>query len=477
MLKIRLILGCIICLITTSAFAQESFTPTQIKQDLQFLKKRFEDMHPGMYYYTSPAEYDSVFQQLYNGVERKMTYQEAFRYIAPMISSVKDGHTSYKFKKNKYGKNPKLFPFYIQQFGTTTYISYNGTTDTTLVRGTELIALNDEPFEQVIQNLTTLYGTDNDNPSSKAYYAQRAFNIFYFKYNGSSDSLKLTYKLPLKDSLISKYVKCLPQSEIVKNLKKNYKNVLRSNFDYSVVDSTNKVAKLDITSFSMKGKFLDIGQVKFKKQLKKRFEVIKKEGVEHLIVDFRGNGGGFIPNIARLTKYFATEPFVLLDTTFFKRKAFRKVAPFYTIFPPVVTRMLYKPYDDTFFYRKPKKPITFQPITKNHFDQKVYFLIDGGSYSATTFTMALLKDMNIGTYIGQPPGGANWGSFASTWNDFKLPNTKIVVHMPLYKLLHNMPNQRVKTFLLTPDYNVNASFEDFLQRKDSVLEFTLDLIK
>jgi hypothetical protein len=227
----------------------------------------------------------------------------------------------------------------------------------------------------------------------------------------------------------------------------------------------------------MKGKFLDLGQWKFKRMLEKRFAQVKKDGTEHLIVDFRGNGGGFIPNIARTMKYFAKEPFVLLDTVYFKKKAFRKAAPLYTVFSPIATRMLFKSYDDTFFYRKPKKPIRYKPVKENHFDGKVYFLMDGGSYSATTFTMALAHDMGIGTFIGQQPGGANWGSFASTWNDFKLPNSKIVIHMPLFKLTHNLPNQRAKSFVLTPDYEVDHSFKDFMERKDTVLDFTLDLIR
>jgi hypothetical protein len=194
-------------------------------------------------------------------------------------------------------------------------------------------------------------------------------------------------------------------------------------------------------------------------------------------VDFRGNGGGFIPNITRTMRYFAKEPFVLMDTVFFKKKAFKKVAPAYGIISPLVTRMLFKSYDDTFFYRKPKKPKLYKQVKKNHFDGKVYFLMDGGSYSATTFTMALAYDMGIGTFIGQPPGGANWGSFASTWNNFKLPNSKIVVHMPLFKLTHSLPNQRSKSFVLTPDYEVDYSLEDFMNEKDAVLDFTLDLIR
>jgi hypothetical protein len=460
-----------------NATAQKVFTPEEVRQDMSFLKNRFEKMHPGMNYYGEAAVYNSTFQKLYEEVPESMTYQEIFRYISPLITMVQDGHTSYKSKKKQYGKKPKLLPLYIRETAGKYYVAYNASSDTTLIRGTEVFEINHEPMPQIIKNLQSIYGTDNGNPSSKSYYATRIFNTFYFKYYGPSDSLKISYQLPDSVTVQTQYIQCLDRSKISQTIIKRYKGSLRKNFDYKVIDNTNHIAKLDITSFSMKGKFLDIGQWKFKRLLKKRFAHVEQNNIEHLIVDFRGNGGGFIPNITRTMRYFAKEPFVLMDTVFFKKKAFRKIAPAYSIISPLITRMLFKSYNDTFFYRKPKKPKVYKQAKKNHFDGKVYFLMDGGSYSATTFTMALAYDMGIGTFIGQPPGGANWGSFASTWNNFKLPNSKIVVHMPLFKLTHSLPNQRSKSFVLTPDYEVGYSLEDFMNEKDAVLDFTLDLIR
>lgn len=477
-MRLKSLFWVIMCLLPPLLLSgQETFTPEQIRADMAFLKQRFEKMHPGMYYYTNPAVYDSVYQQLYQSVNQPMTYQEVFQYVSPLVTLVQDGHTSYKFKKKQYGKKPKLIPFYLSEFDNHYYVSYNASADTNLVRGTELLAINGESMPQIINKLQGIYGTDNGNPSAKGYYAARAFNTFYYKYYGPADSVKVSYKLPDSTTVEHRFVTCLPREEISKTVAKRYKSALRSNFGYEVLDSTNKIAKLDITSFSLKGKFLDAGQLKFKRLLKKRFAQIERDSTEHLILDFRANGGGFIPNIARTVKYFANEPFSLLDTVYFKKKAFQKVAPVYTIFPPIITRTLFRSFDENYYFRKPKNTPAFKPVQKHHYAKKVYFLMDGGSYSATTFTLALLYDMGIGTFIGQPPGGANWGSFASTWNDFKLPNSKIVVHMPLFKLTHRLPNQRSKSFVLTPDYEVEQGFADFMERKDSVIDFTLDLIR
>lgn len=103
--------------------------------------------------------------------------------------------------------------------------------------------------------------------------------------------------------------------------------------------------------------------------------------------------------------------------------------------------------------------------------------MDGGSYSATTLTIGLWKDMNRATFVGNTVGGANWGSFAGQWKDLKLKNSKFKVHIPLMKLVHGHPNKTNKTFFVEPDYYVDQSFEDFFRRKDSPMDFVLDLIK
>ena len=104
-------------------------------------------------------------------------------------------------------------------------------------------------------------------------------------------------------------------------------------------------------------------------------------------------------------------------------------------------------------------------------------MTDPGCYSATTFTLNLAKDLGIGTFIGQQVGGASWGSFAVNWQDFKLPNTKYIVHTPLMKITHKMPNQVNKGFFLQLDYEVNRTREELLNNHTSVIDFTVEMIK
>lgn len=459
------------------AGAQVKLQPQQMREDLQYLKNRLQLLHPGLYRYQDSLKYEERFRQLTENFDKEAAFKDFYTGMAPMITDIKDLHTSYDFPKNKYGKNSKVFPLIVRRFGDRFFVHLNGSSDTSIVRTSELLEINGEPVFQVYQKLRSLYGTDNGNEVSKEYYAEKAFASYYLRYYGVSDSAVVRYKLPANDTIFERKVAMETNKVLLKTLAGRYKNALRKNFDFVILDSLNKVARLDISSFTLKGRYFDFTQRRFKRELRKRFVAVEKTGIKHLIIDFRGNGGGYIPNISRLMKYIAPEPFKLIDTMLFRKKAFNKLFPFYTIVPPVVALFLFKKSDSMHRYMVNRHPGKHKPYKENHFDGKLYFLMDGGSYSATTFTLGLAYDMNLGTFIGSRPGGANWGSFAGEWDNFRLPNSRIRIHMPLYKIVHAQPNKRTGRFFIEPDFHVGYAFSDFLIRNDTVLKFTLDMIK
>lgn len=477
-LKLRHLLLLVLFLASSHSVFSQKLSPKQMKEDLFKAKELLERYHPNPYAYTTKNTLNQKWEEAEKQIATDSLDMHAFfRVLAPVIAAVQDGHTSTLISPKIYGKNARQLPFFIRKFNGKYYVNYAAAADTTFQRGMELHAIEGIPMDSLVRLNERVFGNDNGNPVSNSYYAIGAFPSFYARNFGQKDSLLVTFKHADSLDFTSKKLEMMSSSAIIKRISFRYKDALKKNFKYVIEDSTAKIARLEISSFSLSGKFLDVSQRKFKRLLKQRFTQIEKDSIQHLLIDFRGNGGGYIPNVRRFVSYLAKEPFQLVDSLTFKKTALSAIAPWFTVFPPLITRLVFKksPMDGYFGRKNPSK--LFDNFPKKAFSGKTYFLMDGGSYSATTFTLGLLYDQGVGTYIGTQPGGANWGSFAGNWKNAKLPHSKLILHIPLFKIDHRLPNQRAKSFFIQPDLWVEPSWADFLNRKDTVVEFTKQMIR
>ncbi|MBA4853142.1 S41 family peptidase [Emticicia sp. BO119] len=458
---------------------KQTFSVEEVREDMAVLKRKFEKLHPGMYYYKSKEVYEKLYDSLYNSLTQPLSYLEAYKVLAHLVTAVEDGHTGIRFDANRFNhKNVKYVPFYLRKIGDSYYISLNTSQDSTIVRGSEIFRVNNEPIDDLISKLKIFVSSDKGNEATKEYYTTGLFPNYYLREYGEIDSVSITYRLPDGNVVLRKKLACLTNGQINKISEKRYKAFKRPNLSVKIVDSLNHIAVLDITTFSMTGNPLDFDQHKFRRALHNSFKTIREKGVEHLIIDFRANGGGYVPNISRLLKYLSPKPFTIIDTVAFKKSAYFALAKPYYISPPLIFWMFFPKRKGEFMYRVNKNGNNQKPVKDLSYKGKTYFLTDPGCYSATTFTLNVAKDLGIGqAFIGQQVGGASWGSFAGTWIDFKLPHTKYIIHTPLYKIVHRLPNQANKGFFLDLDYEVNRNYEELLRNNTSVIDFTVGMIR
>ena len=448
------------------------FSPKEVQEDLQILYKKILKFHPGPFAYTDSTKFNEQYFSLLNGMDGDLSLLEAYKILNSLVLEIKDLHTGVYLPK---GTETHSLPFILNFYDEIPRVVYNLSTDSLLARGTELVSIEGESVTEVFQEIRGLYNTDNGNDVAKDYYGVRRFHSKYFTLKGLKDSIHVQYVLG--DTVHSSYLKPIWNKQVIPLLAERYPEKLTKNFTYSILDSTQKVGELNITSFKEKAKIPIFSGNKFRRKLKEVMAAIEKDSVEHLVLDLRGNGGGSISNIARLSSYFIPKKYFTMDTMAIKKKAFLKAFPLFAPPLPLIGLVYFNKRKNGFLLDlAPKKPKN-KPKKKHFYSGKLYAFLDGGSYSATIFTTAILKENVPLTILGTRGGGAKWGSFAGQWVSGKLPNTRIKYRIPLFKIVHNIPKTKHTDFFIEPDVELNYALEDLIDNKDSFQEGLLQFIQ
>jgi C-terminal processing protease CtpA/Prc len=77
----------------------------------------------------------------------------------------------------------------------------------------------------------------------------------------------------------------------------------------------------------------------------------------------------------------------------------------------------------------------YQPRTNNHFDGKVYVLINGPTFSASTLFCNLVKGQENVKLVGEDAGGGWYGNNGIMIPDIVLPVTKLRVRLPVFRIV------------------------------------------
>ena len=114
----------------------------------------------------------------------------------------------------------------------------------------------------------------------------------------------------------------------------------------------------------------------------------------------------------------------------------------------------HKTADGSIHYRRFEQHY-FQPKTKNGFRGQVYLLQGGYTFSAATLVVGALKGQENIKVVGEESGGGYYGNSAMHIPNITLPNSKIRVRLPLYRMVIN--SSRPKGSGIVPDIKIPPS--------------------
>lgn len=458
----------------------KTFSVEELRFDLGILKDALIKCHPGLFWHQSQKEFEAKYYKLRNEVNRPMTDLEFYTILTPFIGSIKCDHTNMEMSEafSDVNRNAtKVFPLILKIIDKHVYIYQNYSNDRTIQQGSEILSINGIGADSIlkfvkprswadgfVESYASLNIESISTPLLLSFFHQPEFyKIKMKKPDGVESSLTceaVVYKIFRERYNKQQAIKLCPEYE---------------HFSFSIIDSLS-IGIIKINAFEGDNYY---------RFLNNSFSQLKEKQIENLIIDLRGNGGGDGEYVGPLYRKFSLKEYREIDRVemvlgnpkdsilnyckvpdgekeflkFYRKYVYKIDSGKYSI--------KYGQIDD--HQKKPFKP------RKDAYTGNVFFLTDVQTSSCGSQLSMLAHYNRRAKFIGRETGGGYMGNTSGWVLPFTLPNSKIIVYIPIIRTINVATGNAHRG--VSPDYPIMEDINDVIFHKDSELLFTLDLIK
>ena len=411
------------------------FPKTEYLADINELSKTLTTNHPFPYQYTSEKEFWDRVNKIKKQITNKTTLPEFIWYCSEIVASIGCSHTTLGafLQESKLLPAEKLFPLELRLINGKMYVTNSLVNNEKVDLGSELISINGISINEISKDIFKHISADGeiDRTSKKKY-----FNFFSPYYIAYSLRFPEKYEIQLKNEKSKIHLNQLKEYEFSWDGKSGYSNRFCDDILCFKIMKSENLAILTMRTFFYEGEDL----YNYRNLITESFKKIKKDEISNLIVDLRGNGGGQSFNGAYLLRYLVSEQF-------------------------------------TYFVKgTPTGEESMNPMNpfENAFTGNIYILQDAGCGSTTGHFLSLIKYNKLAILIGEESGGTYLCNDGS--RTLELKNTRIscrIARVTFTTTAKNLPRERG----VIPDKIVVQNINDYVNNKDTVLNYTLNLIK
>lgn len=471
----------------------KKYSPAQLKEDFDLMRNIMEKIHPSLYWYTPKDSMDLIFNVYRSAIKDSMTQQQfGFSILAPVTTAVRCGHTSFSFSR-KYSSGMKgvrlpSFPLYLKVYDDSMVVMANlHRKDSVLRRGVPISSIDGYSTRDLTNIMFRYMPTDG--------YAEninyiRLSNSFPY-YHRNIFGLKKNYKVGFVDSLGEQKMISLPVYDpVADSLSRIKSDSLRIPHKLSRKDRKNEDRTLIFikdsttgTSSSSPGIALMTlntfdGGSSLYGFIRRSFRLLREQNAENLVIDIRSNGGGKVNNYAKLATYLRDEKFKVADSAYAVRKGFAGYGRYFSqhFLNSLALNIFTARQKDGNYHFKYWENHWFKPQKRNFYRGNVYVIISGPTFSASTLFAHTVKNQPNITLVGEETGGGNHGNNGLMIPNITLPNTKMKVRMPIFRVIQ-FEHEAKDGKGVMPDVYVAPSAKATLDQVDLKMKRTFELIR
>ena len=441
-----------------------------LKDDLKVLWDVLEEGHGGLDRYTPADALKKSFVAAGDSLTGPSTEFDFYAMLLPLVAGIKDGHTRLTLSPAAgacLDAQPVFLPFGLRFLKDKAYVFRNLSSDAGIKDGAELLAIDGTPMRDVVPALLALLPSDAGIRTSgfRRLEYPAAFGRLLALRFGRRESRRIGFRPFPGGETREITIPCITAADVVRLLSERYPATAerRPAYELSFEGAT---AVLTIRVF---GDDPDKARPRFPEFLEETFRALEERGTPGLIIDLRGNGGGFDEYGKLLFAHVMDRPFLYywaLETKKDRYDLFR-----FTDESAASAEELARPlrknarggFDVT---GHPNRGL--QTPRKPRFAGRVAILIDGGSFSTTGETTSLFHYHKKAVFFGEECGSGYYGSTSGFMVTATLPNTRIQIRVPLV-LCRMAVDGYPKDRGIVPDFPVTPTIEDLLAGRDPVM--------
>lgn len=480
------------------AFYNKVLTKREMKQDLRLFRNIREKTNSGLYRYRTKQQIDSIYKWAHRQVRKPLVTTEFLKIILQLTDFEGSVHnyTEPSLELVNFLNRQRAFFPYSLKFVEGQIIFNNHVPQ--IPAGSRILSINGLTDSVIMRSFYKHFPADGFTQTEKlSASVNRSFGIRYLYEYGIKDSFAITFSPPYSRQTQTVTLPAVKLEERQQHLATRHSAAVDSVIDYSnqpkysfrLLDSSTALLNLRIfTMASGKEDPLFAVYVRF---IDSVFQVLDKKSVDHLVLDIRSNPGGSDPTYEQPMMYLTDHSFkentlayTIFDdipyekyfwgiSTSDKMKAHemeqgKKMLKDY--FPRLINgKNLQNPKYNPVYY--PKQPA---------FKGQLHLLIDENVASAASHLASLVKAYARNVVItGVETVGGYYGHNGHMPVVYELPHSRIKTKFSIVYVVQDAPpkSDQPEGRGIIPDHEVWPTFDDFMQKRDTQMEFVLKLIR